>query len=467
MPLPRATQGHRRAVWKCNTPCFLYCVILTYWILTFFVIGDGAIRGRNPEARVTTSSWKPSRVSSLAAVSAGNRRLNQLGQAINNSPLKEIRLQEAAAATSSPSSDRSSERLVGNAIADVLLLICSNCTPLKLLHAVPDMVFALAIGGLTVWALAIAALCDPGELTATWGDEARERFRLEHAAAATATIIDMSSPSISSPSNVAATTVASVNNNNNNNNNGTGLADDEGMGSPVASPATLGTAPPPPLTEPPACPGMTYCDSCHLWRPSNRWHHDRVTQKCFLRGDHFCGFVDNYVAFRTHKCFFLFIAHILTAIYHFLFMLIRFFFAESVIEWMNSRLSILPMLVLFMYAMMVVCLGALALGFFWSVLIGMMGDETTLEAQIRRTPRYHGGGVKRPRQPPLTDSDDEGKPPGERKSKHCLKWCLWLKPRRWYKNLCTYLGNNPLLWLIPQHMPMPPTPMEAIRTRDQ
>ncbi|XP_009069257.1 PREDICTED: palmitoyltransferase ZDHHC2-like, partial [Acanthisitta chloris] len=53
---------------------------------------------------------------------------------------------------------------------------------------------------------------------------------------------------------------------------------------------------------------IRYCDRCHLVKP-DRCHHCSVCDKCILKMDHHCPWVNNCVGFSNYKFFLLFLAY--------------------------------------------------------------------------------------------------------------------------------------------------------------
>lgn len=472
--------GHERTWRKVNIPIFLDGIVLIYLLYTLFMLGDGAIRARNPGVLISSTSYKSTRGHAKAFVDHVASHTNNFVEKLD------AKGQHSAQTVPSPpplAFQSASSHPVGNAWADMLLMLFPNSDFLMWLHGVPDIVVAVVAGGLTLAALHTAALGDPGIIPRSWADEAREWRRqssIANNAAAATSVIDMSKVadnSVGSPT-AASTTPGAAAANGDSQSPTQQQKDEEGMGSPVASPATLGTAPPlSPGNEPPA-PGWTYCDRCDLWRPA-RGHHEKVTNKCVLRLDHFCGWVDNTVAYRNHKCFFLFLVYILTCINHFWFMFVRFFFAESLTDWFRGGGYVGTTVLLMLYTFIVFATTGFAAAFLVSTFFNMLWDQTTLDVHIRNMPRFRGTGPAPKVHRVPTDSDDEFAVASPRDAqgrilppppKACPKRWLYAKPRRWYKNLASYLGPW-YLWPVPSLIPMsnPAIPAAAgssVRARD-
>ncbi|KAI3644854.1 hypothetical protein MP228_011018 [Amoeboaphelidium protococcarum] len=52
-----------------------------------------------------------------------------------------------------------------------------------------------------------------------------------------------------------------------------------------------------------------HCKKCHVWKP-DRCHHDSMSQRCVLKFDHFCPWINNCVGHYTQKYFVLFLFYV-------------------------------------------------------------------------------------------------------------------------------------------------------------
>jgi hypothetical protein len=347
----RAKASARRRWLKCNFPIFLDVIVAIYIYLTFVLLSEWALM-RQYEDAIHAPTPIPSPTEPTGAHRA--RRLSPFSR--RGPPAKPYEM---------------------NVFASVLEYLGFGrlawlCSPL------PDAVVAIVLAFLTLRALHIAALSDPGEVPEHY--EAPEGF--------------------TTPGKVARMRAACSASG-----EGDGLAITSGAGgapegTPVVNSAAVvdlkctpgggaakrltmpGTAGPPPVPmynsrySRPYDPH--YCYECAHDRPL-RTHHCRYCNVCVVRFDHHCDWIDNCVGARNHKCFVLFIGYIFASIGHFIAMFFRWCNSSAVII-LPDLGTIMHLILLCGYLFIVFPCAFLAGIFLVNTVWGLLRDETTIES---------------------------------------------------------------------------------------
>jgi len=167
----------------------------------------------------------------------------------------------------------------------------------------------------------------------------------------------------------------------------------------------------------PGVQGIRYCARCRLYRPPRAFH-CRKTQRCVLRMDHFCPWVNNCVGFYNHKAFVLFCFWAGWTILHYHAFFIRRFY-EIMTQPIPPAAPVLFFVVDFcIFAPVSILILAL---FGWQFQLLVRG-KTSMEHSVEQRAR-------------ATD-------PSKRKAKHPYDLGV-------VKNFTGFFGSNPLLWLAP------------------
>lgn len=409
---PVVDPNARRRWLKLNVPMCLDAIIACYVLLTLLLLGDDAIRGRNPTASISV-----------------RRHFRPVP--------------------------------VGNAVADLGLLAFPQARLFEAIHGIPDLAVCVVLAALTAASLHLAALGDPGIVPRSWGMPA-DPAAIGPGSPGYDVACDPMSGGL--PTSV----MSPVSNPNSHgggaaDSNGTPIANSSASGAAVAtattaaamSSASSGASPVSPLA---ASAGWSLCDKagCDTWRPP-RAHHCRECQVCIARYDHHCMWIDSCVGYRNHRCFWLFLVYILACIGHAWAMFVRFWLAESIIAWSRSSHGLGPLLLMLCYYMVVLSTTVFAFIFLVNTTINMLRDTTTVEEMSFAAPRhaYHvsrhaslGNGNRSDRG--SDDDDDSGADDGGGKGggKSIVWRVLGDKCRRGYRNFCSVMGP-PWLWWLP------------------
>jgi hypothetical protein len=342
--LPKGVPRQRKWL-KCNFPVFLDFIVFIYVYLTAMVIGDSAM--------VRQHDWM---------------------------------VQQAALITQSPSVHRlfierrhkvepaSNMNMVASALSMFHL-----DSAVAVVNLVPDLAITLFLAYMTLRALHIAALSDPGEVPPEYEAPSwvttPAKLQRNHELASTiaadrATNTVTSSPLVDSSNAVALKCAAPQ------------------LPKRLTMPGTSG----PMLAGHSAASGARgqiaskagrpyephYCGDCGHDRPL-RTHHCRYCNVCVVRFDHHCDWIDNCVGQRNHKCFVLFIFYITLCIGHYLGMMTRYFNSKA-IEFSPDGWIIFHLIIILVYCIVVIPCALLATIFLFNTVWGLVRDETTIES---------------------------------------------------------------------------------------
>jgi len=163
-----------------------------------------------------------------------------------------------------------------------------------------------------------------------------------------------------------------------------------------------------------------HCKWCGKYKP-DRCHHCRVCRTCVLKMDHHCPWIYNCVGHGNYKYFFLLLVYSVADLH-----LIFWAQGVSVKESIEVDKPFLTMFLLMFGETLVFLMGTLLSGFLcfhlWLVFKGMTTIEFC-EKSMPKRPKAEGA----EKNSGMRSAYDEG--------------CLG--------NICSVLGNNPLLWLLP------------------
>lgn len=158
-----------------------------------------------------------------------------------------------------------------------------------------------------------------------------------------------------------------------------------------------------------------HCKWCLKYKP-DRCHHCRTCNMCVLRMDHHCPWVYNCIGFRNHKYFFLLLIYAAADL-----VLVNVTMFETV--WWSTRTDVAVSM------MFTLALGATFSAFLMALTTTFLGFHVWLMAKAMTTVEFCEKSLKKENY----DSSvyDQGL----------------------YSNLCTVLGPQPLLWLLPISQP--------------
>lgn len=158
-----------------------------------------------------------------------------------------------------------------------------------------------------------------------------------------------------------------------------------------------------------------HCKWCLKYKP-DRTHHCRVCNQCVVRMDHHCPFVYNCIGFRNYKYFFLLLVY---AVLDLLF--VNFTMFESV--WWSTRTDVN------VFTMLMLTFGETLVTFLAAVTTCFLAFHCWLVAKAMTTLEFFEKSLK------CTGYDDS------------------IYSRGVYENICSVLGPQPLLWLLPVSHP--------------
>ena len=124
---------------------------------------------------------------------------------------------------------------------------------------------------------------------------------------------------------------------------------------------------------------LPYCETCQIVRPL-RVFHCRICDKCIIRHDHHCGFVNNCIGKDNHLKFFIFIIFAgLHSLFVSIYCVIAYFICLNK-EPMWGEVSKIICIVVFIFAVLI----ALMMGYFVTAHIIMISSNVTTSESIRK-----------------------------------------------------------------------------------
>jgi len=121
-----------------------------------------------------------------------------------------------------------------------------------------------------------------------------------------------------------------------------------------------------------------YCAKCGIYQPP-RAHHSRVHNKCVLRMDHYCVWVNNVVGAFNHKFFYLFLLYLCLGVAHY-FLLVMVYGYRLV----NDLTSVnpIPFVVLIIFTVFLLPITLMVYMFFgWNTYL-LLTNQTSIENHI-------------------------------------------------------------------------------------
>jgi hypothetical protein len=173
-----------------------------------------------------------------------------------------------------------------------------------------------------------------------------------------------------------------------------------------------------------------YCHKCGVFQPP-RSHHSRAMNKCVLRMDHFCVWVNNVVGAFNHKFFYLFLFYVVVGILHYFTIIV--FYVIRVAQNFDA-INPIAFVVLIMFTVFLLPISLMVVMFFaWNTYL-LATNQTSIEnhinAEISSRLRY------------IYHKKNEAKELNKTTFKHIYHVNIM-------DNVKSVLGDNVLLWLLP------------------